>query len=114
MFVDVQTFLFDAARYAQTVDLVETLEDDEAHAGCPGAHYDGTEQLCQEEAGAEAIEPSFAGAEEACQDGACETSDTVYRGGTYGVVDVQHLVDEVDGKDHQHTADGTDEGGSSG
>ena len=96
------------------MNLVEALEDDEAHSGCPQADEDGTEQLGTQEAEAMAVEETFARGEEPGEDGACEAAYTVYGAGADGIVYLQHLVDEVYGEDHQDAADGTDDGGTRG
>jgi hypothetical protein len=114
VFINVQTLFLDAARYAQTVNLVKTLKDKEAHAGCPSTHHYGTKQLGQEERGTEAVEPAFARGEETREQGARETAHTVYRRGTYGVIDMQYLINKVDRKDHQDAADGSNQDGARG
>ena len=114
MFVDVQTLLFDAARYAQAVNLIQSLEDDESHGSGPDTDDYGSKQLCSEEAGTCSIEEPFGSGEETSEDGSCESANSVYRAGTYGVVNLQYLVDEIYGENHQDTADTTDDGRTQG
>ena len=89
MFVDVESFFFNACRNAQTVYLVEYGEDDVSHQGCPCSYDQSSEQLGSEEAPAGSIKDTFAGGEQAGQDGARKSADAVYRAGTDGVVNLQ-------------------------
>ena len=110
MLVNVEPLLLDALRNAEAVDLVERLEDDESHTGGPSAYHNGSEELGTEEAPTMTVEEAFAGGEEAGEDGSRETANTVYGRGADGIINLEHLVNEIDSENHQHTADGTNQG----
>ena len=114
MFVDVETFFLDARLNTQAVQFLDAVEEDESTGGCPEVDNEDAEALCTEETPTKAIECTVACREQTCQQGAENTADTMYRGCTYRVVDVQLVVDELDGEDEYGTADETDDDSSNG
>ena len=109
MLVDVKPFFLHTFGNAETVDFVESFEDDESHACCPCAYCECTEHLRSEKAPACTVKQSLAGGKQPGKDGSREAADTVYGTGPYGVVNFQCPVDEFHRINHQDAADGADD-----
>lgn len=109
MLVDVETFLLNSCRNAETEDLVETLEDYEAHECGPASNDKDTKDFCAEEAPAVSVEKALRGGEQTGKDCAERATNTVDRACTDGVVNMKLAVDELNSVDHYGATDETDD-----
>ena len=99
MFIHVQSFVLNTGRHPKAVELLDAIEEKEA-AGCsPAVDDEDAEAFCPKEAPAVAIESSVACREKTCHQRAEDATDTMNGAGTDRVIDMQHMVDELDGKD---------------
>ncbi len=114
MLVDIETFLLNSCGNAETEDLVETLEDYEAHECGPAANDEYTENLSAEEAPAMTIEETLRGGEQASKECAERATYTVDRACADGVVNMKLAVDELNSVDHYGATDKTDDDSSGG
>ena len=64
--VDVEAFLLDALVYTQSAELVDALEEDEAHDCRPNVDDNDAEALCPEEAETATIQGATVNGEETC------------------------------------------------
>ena len=112
MFVNVETFLLDALVNTQTVQLLDAEEQGDTTGGSPEVDDEDTEALGSEKSPSTSIESTVAGREQTCHQSTENTTDTVYRAGTHRVVDMQLVVDELDGIDQYDTTDKTNDDGS--
>lgn len=78
MFVDVETFFLDAGIHAKSVQFLDTVEEDEAAYSCPEVDDENAEALSAEETPTASVEDAVACREQACQQGAKDTADTMY------------------------------------
>ena len=116
VFVDVKPLVLNAGRNAQAVNPVKPLEHDEADRNSPQTDTERAENLCRKEAArVVAIEEaghcgiSLARSKDAREDCAEHTAHAMNGTGSHRIVDVQHVVDELNGKGHhdtRHDADG--------
>jgi len=109
MLVDVETFLLNSCRNAETEDLVKTLEDYEAHEGGPAANDEYAKDLCAEEAPAVTIEETLRCREQACKDRAERATDAVDGACADRVVNMELAIDELNSEDHYSATDETDD-----
>ena len=114
MLVDVETFLLYTFINAKTVNIFDAIEQNESTSGCPEVDDQDTEALCSEESPAVTVESTIAGREQTCHQGSQNTTDTMHRACTHGIVDMQHVVDELNGKYQYQTADQADDHSSEG
>ena len=114
MLVDVETFLLNSCRNAEAEDLVETLEDYEAHECGPAANDEYTENLCAEEVPSMTVEETLRGGEQTSKDCAERATDTVDRACADRVVNMELAVDELNCIDHYGTTNETDDDSASG
>lgn len=112
MFVYIQTFFLDALVNAQSEELFDRTEEDDAAQGSPAVHTEDTQRLSTERAEAVAIEQAGARREQTNTKGTEDTADAVNGGGTDRIIDVQFLVDEGDTQRKDDTAEGTDDEGT--
>ena len=109
MFVDVEAFLFNALIDAQTVQLLDAIEQNESAGSSPKVDNQNTETFSTEEAPAVAVERTVRSREQTSHQSTENTADTVYRAGTHRIVDMQHMVDKLNGKDQHETTDKTND-----
>ena len=109
MFVDIETFLLNTLTNAQTVYLLDTIEEDETTGSSPEVDDEDTKQLSTKETPAEAVEGTVARREQTSHQCAEDTTDTMYRAGTHRVVDVQLVIDELDGVHQDDTTGQTND-----
>ena len=114
MFIDVETFLFNAGIHSEAVQFLDAIEEDESTGGCPEVDDEDAEALGSEEAPSVTVEGTIARGEQTRQECAENAAHTMHRGGTHGVVDVQFVVDELDGENQHRSADESDDDGSDG
>ena len=99
MFIHVQSFVLNTGRHPKAVKLLDAKEEKEA-AGCsPAVDDEDAEALSRKEAPAVTVESAVACREKAGHQRAEDATDTMNGAGTNRVVDMQHMVDELDGKD---------------
>ena len=109
MLVDVQAFVFDAGRNTQAMQFLNSIEENKATSGCPEVDDKDAEAFCTEEAPAMTVESTIGRGEQARQQCAENAANTMNGGCAYRVVDVQSVVDELDGKDEHRSADEADD-----
>ena len=114
MFINVESFLFDALVNAQAVQLLDSVEQSHTTGGSPKVDDQDAEQLCSEESPSVTIESTIRGRQQTCHQGAEYAADTMYRAGTNGVVDMQLMVNKLDGINQYDTTDKTNDDGSYG
>ena len=109
MFVNIQTFVLDAGRNAKPMEFLDAIEEGDA-AGCsPEVDDEDTKALGSEKAPAMSIEGAISGGEQTGHECAENTTDTVYRACTHRIVDVEHVVDELNGEDQDSATHETDD-----
>ena len=109
MLINVETFLFDALVDAQTVQFLDAIEQSEATGGSPEVDDQDAKALSTEESPAVTIESTIRSRQQTRHQRTQNTANAVYRAGTHRIVDVQHVVDELDGIDQYDTTDETDD-----
>lgn len=114
MLIDIQTFILDAGRNAEPVEFLNTIEEEDTAGSCPEVDDEDTEALSAEEAPAVAVESTVGGGEQTGHEGTEDTANTVYRACTYGVIDVEHMVNELNGEDQDSTTDKADDDSTQG
>ena len=112
MFIDIKSFFLDTGTDTQAVQLLDAVEQDETAGGCPKVDAENAEALGAEESPSMTIESSVRSGEQTCHQCAEDTADTVYRRSTHGVVDVQLMIDKLDGIDQHQSTDESDDDGS--
>ena len=110
MFVNVQTLLFDTRRNPQSMCQIQSLEDQEAHAECPTSDDGCSEKLGQQQVCATSVEESCLCCKESGQDRSQATTYTMHGRGSYRIVDLQPVVDELNRIDHDRSANEADPG----
>ena len=114
MLVDIEAFFLNSVTYAQTMQLLDTIEQSETTDSSPKVDDQYAKALGSEESPAVTVEGAVAGGEQTRHECAEDTADTVHAGSADGVVDMQTMVDEFNGKDEHRAADETDDDGSHG
>ena len=117
MFVNIQSFILDAGIDAKAVDLLDGIEKQDATSGCPEVDDKYAEGFCSKESPAVAVESAIGCGEQTCQQSAKDAADTVYGACAHRVVDVQDVVNELNGidkygathKSDDHCSDGRNE-----
>ena len=99
MLVDVQAFVFYASWNAESVHFLDAIEEDKSAGCCPEVDDQDAKALGQEEAPAVAVECAVSGGEQARQQCAQNATNAMNRACANWVVDVQDVVDELDGED---------------
>ena len=94
------------------MQFLDAEEEDEAADGSPEVNDKDAEALGSEEAPTVTVERSVRSGKQTCHQCAEYTTDTMHRTGTHGIVDVQHVVDELNAEDEHRTANEADEDGS--
>ncbi len=105
MLVYIQTLFLDALVNAQSEELFDRTEEDDAAQGSPAVHTEDTQRLSTERAEAVAIEQAGARREQTNTKGTEDTADA-------RVIDVQLLVDEGYTQRKDDTAEGTNDEGT--
>ena len=117
MFVNVQSFVLNTGRHPKAMKFLDAKEEKEAAGSSPTVDDKDAEAFCPKEAPAVAIERAVARREKAGHQRAENATDTMYGAGTYRVVDVQDVVNELNGidkygathKSDDHCSDGRNE-----
>ena len=112
MFVNIQAFVLDASRNTQAVQLLDAVEEGETTGGGPEVDDEDAKRLGSEEAPAVAVQRTIANGEQAGHQCAQDSAYAVNAGGADGIIDVQTVVDELDGKDENRSANQSDNDGS--
>ena len=112
MFVDIQSFLLDTTIDAQSMQALDAVEQDEAAGSSPEVDDEDAETLSTEESPTMTIEGSVGRGQQTRHKRAQDAAYTMYRRSTHRVVDVQTMVDELDGEDKHDAADESDDDGS--
>ena len=109
MFVDVETFFFYALADTQAVCLLDAVEQGESAGGSPEVYDQYAEALSTEESPAVTVERTVRSREQTSHQRSEDTADTVYGTGTHRIVDVQYMIDKLDGVDQYDTTHETDD-----
>ena len=112
MLVNIQTFVLDTGRNTEPVQFLDTIEENNTAGSSPKVDDEHTEALGTEEPPTMTIEGTIAGRKQSREQGAQDAADTVNRACAYWVVDVQTVVDELDGEYQYRTANKADDDGS--
>ena len=99
MLVNVQSFVLNTGRHPKAVKFLDAKEEKEAAGSSPEVDDKNAEAFSPKEAPAVAIERAVARREQAGHQRAENATDTMNGAGTDRVIDMQHVVDELDGKD---------------
>ena len=110
--IDIETFLLNTLVNAQAMNLLNTEEEDDTTGGSPEVYDENAETLSTKESPSVTIEGTVGHRQQTCHDGTQDTADTVYRRCTYGIVDVQFVIDKLNGIDEYDTTDESDDDGS--
>ena len=78
MLVNVETFFLDTTVDTQTVQLLDTIEQNETTDSSPKVDDEDAKAFCTEESPAVAIESTVRGRQQTRHQGAENTTDTVY------------------------------------
>ena len=114
MLVDIQSFILDTTIDAQSMQALDAVEQDETAGSSPEVDDEDAETLSTEESPTMTIEGSVGRGQQTRHKRAQDTAYAMYRRSTHRVVDVQTMVDELNGKDKHDAADKTDDDGSEG
>ena len=109
MFVNVQSFVLNTGRHPKAVKLLDAKEEKEAAGSSPEVDDKDAEAFSPEETPAMTVESAVARRKQTGHQRAEDTTDSMYGTGANRVVDVQHMVDELDGKDQNYSADKADD-----
>ena len=112
MLVNVESFLFNSLINTQAVQFLDTVEQGEATGSCPEIDDQDAKQLSTEESPAVTIERAIRSRQQTRHQCTQNTTDTVYRAGTYRVVDMQFMVNKLNGINQYDTAYQTNDDGS--
>ena len=88
MFVDIESFLFNSLVNTQTVDLLDAIEQDDSAYSSPEVDHEYTEALSTEESPTATVEGACLCSQQTSHDSTQDTTHTVYRACTYGVVNM--------------------------
>ena len=97
MFVNVEAFLFHALAHPQAMEFLDPEEEQETGRSRPKVNDKNTQALYAEKVPPAAIECAAVGSEQAGQERAQDTADTMNTGGADRIVDMQLAVNELDG-----------------
>ena len=109
MLVNVEAFLFHALAYAQAMEFLDTEKEQDAGRDRPKVNDKNTQALHAEKVPATAIEDATVRCQQARQERAQDTADTMDTGGADRIVDMQLAVNELDGEDQHDAADQADD-----
>lgn len=112
MLVDVQSFVFYASWDAKSVHFLDAIEENKSAGCCPEIDDQDSEAFSPEKAPAVTVESAVAGREQAREQSAQNAANAMNGTCANRVVDVQAMVDELDGEDQYCSADKTDYDGS--
>ena len=110
MLVDIETFLLDSLVNTETTDLLDTPEEDDTCCSCPKVDAEDTEALSSEETETATVEGTAIEGEETCHQGTEDTTYTMYRAGTYRVINMKLGIDELDREYQDDTCQETNDG----
>ena len=99
MLVNVQSFVLNTGRHPKAMKFLDAKEEKEAAGSSPTVDDKDAEAFSPEEAPAVTVESAVACREKAGHQRAEDATDAMNGAGTNRVVDMQHMVDELDGKD---------------
>ena len=105
MFVNVQSFVLNTGRHPKAVKFLDAKEEKEAANCSPEVDDEDAEALSAKETPAVTVESAVARRKQTRHQRAEDATDTMYGAGTDRVIDMQHMVDELDGKDQNRSAD---------
>ena len=117
MFVNVQSFVLNTGRHPKAMKFLDAKEEKEAAGSSPEVDDKDAEAFCPKETPAVAVESAIGCGEQTCQQSAKDAADTVYGACANRVVDVQDVVNELNGidkygathKSDDHCSDGRNE-----
>ena len=112
VFVDIKSFFLYAFVNAQTMQFLDAIEQCESAGSSPEVDHEDTEAFCTEESLAETIERTIGCGQQTRHQGTQDTTYSMYRRSTYWIVDVQLVVNELDGINQYSTAYKADDDGS--
>jgi len=109
MLVNIEAFFLNSVTYAQTMQFLDAIEQGETTDSSPKVDDQYAKALGSEESPAVTVEGTIGRREQACHQGTQNTTHTVYTGSTNRIVNVQFVVDELDGIDQYQTASQSDD-----
>ena len=112
MLVDIQSFILDTTIDAQSMQALDAVEQDEAAGSSPEVDDEDAETLSTKESPTMTIEGSVGRGQQTRHKRAQDAAYAMYGRSTHRVVDVQTMVDELDGEDKHDAADESDDDGS--
>ena len=114
MLIHVQSFVLNTGRHPKAVKFLDAKEEKEAAGSSPEVDDEDAEALSTEESPAASVESAIGCGEQTCQQSAKDAADTVYGACANRVVDVQDVVNELNGIDKDCTTYQTDDNGTDG
>ena len=114
MLIDIQSLFLDTRLDTKAVQFPDAEEQDDATGGCPEVDDEYAEALRTEEAPAMTIESTVAGGEQSRHQGSEYSAHAMHRRSTNGVVDMQDMVDKLDGKYQHHATHQSDDDSAQG
>ena len=114
MLINIQTFILDASGNTQTVQFLDTIEEEDTAGSSPKVDDEHTEAFGSEEPPTMTIEGTTAGRKQSRQQRAQNAANTVHGTCAYGVIDVQTVIDKLDGEYQYRPANKADDDGSQG
>ena len=88
---------------------LDGVEQDEAAGGCPEVDDQDAEALSTEEAPSVTVQGTIGCGQESRQQCAQYAADTMYAGSTHRVVDVEHVINKLDGENQYNAAEKSDD-----
>ena len=114
MFIDVKTFFFYTFINAQSVNIFYAIEQYESTNSCPEVNHQDAEALSTEEAPTTTIEGACLSSQQTSHDSTQDTADAVYRTCTYRIVDVQLVINKLNGEYQYRATNQTNNHGTNG
>lgn len=112
VFCDIQTLEFFFLADTKAEHGLDDCHQYVTCAECPGEKDAYADELYAKLGKSAAVEQTTISIKETAGKSTPCTADTVDRRGTNGIIDLEHLVDELDGQDNQQTSEHTDNDGA--
>jgi len=109
MLVNIQALVLDTGRNTQAVQFLDSVEEGEATGGSPKVDDEDAEGLSSEETPTVAIQCTIAYGEQAGHQRAQDSAYAMNAASSYRIIDVQTVVDELNGKDENRSANQTND-----
>ena len=109
MLIDIEPFFLDTFVNTDTLDKLETPEEQDTGDSSPEVDDKHTETLCAEESPAAACECATLDGQQSCHHCSEDTTHAMNGAGTYRVIDMKFGIDKLDREHKRHTADKSDD-----